>query len=85
MRKIEIIVPSLFNTYEKPTEPNNYSVYIPKNESEECEIYIGEKWFKIIHIVQDKTKQSELDEDKVVSDKEYELIKAIRKYREEES
>ena len=80
----ELIVPFLFNTYERPNKPNNYSVYIPKNEEDKCQIYINGKWFIFVATTVDETKQEELDEYKIVNEKEYNLIKAIREYMNKE-
>lgn len=84
MSKAEIIVPFLYNTYERPENPNNYSVYIPKNDTDKCQIYIDKKWFTFVAATIDETKQEELDENKMVTDKEYNLIKAIREYFKED-
>lgn len=89
MSKAEIILPFLFNTYEKPNNPNNYSVYIPRSKTGECQIYINKKWFTfaVINIDDDKKDEEveeKITESKEVSDKEYYLIKAIREYMEED-
>ena len=70
----------MFNTYEKPNNLNNYSVYIPKNETNECQIYINKKWFTFgaINIDEDKEDEEKFAENKEINDKEYNLIKEIR-------
>lgn len=92
MSKAEIILPFLFNTYEKPNNPNNYSVYIPRSKTGKCQIYINKKWFTFAVTNIDDDKKDEEDEEveekftesKEVSDKEYNLIKAIREYMKED-
>ncbi len=78
----EIVVPQLFNTCKRPEKPNNYSVYIPKNDIDECQIYINGKWFTFKAITVDKTEENK--EEKTVTDKEYKLIEAIRNLINEE-
>lgn len=79
----EIVLPGLYNTPSKPKseEINNYSVWIPSIEcEEEAQICINGKWhiFGVVSIIKDEKKVKE------ISDKEYNLIKAIREYMEEE-
>lgn len=89
MSKAEIVAPFLYNTCEKPNNPNNYSVWIPRNDDNKCQIYIDRKWFTfaVINIDDDKKDEEveeKITESKEVSDKEYYLIKAIREYMEED-
>lgn len=84
LKHLEIVLPSLYNTPSKPKseEINNYSVWIPSIEcEEEPQICINGKWhmFGAIKIIKGES------EDKQISDKEYNLIKAIREYIEEEN
>lgn len=88
MQLKEIILPRLFNTYNKPENPNNYTVWIPKHDDGKCEIYIDKKWYEFIKIEIEPTKtETETEEEKdnkVITDKEYNLIKAIREYIKKE-
>lgn len=84
----EIIVPTLYNTYEKPKEPNNYSVWInrePKNF--QCSVYINGKWFEIFIIKQDELKAEDIkaedinaQNEYVIDEKDYKFLKAIKDY-----
>lgn len=79
---MSLFLPILYNTYELPENPNEYSVYIPKKAKhiDDFKIYVDGKWRSFATFKEDKTKQEDLNEEKVVSDKEYNLIKAIREY-----
>lgn len=79
----EIIIPTLFNTYDRPKEVNNYSCWIDRHvNSNKCQIYINGKWFEFIRMVQDDLKPE--DEIKIygytVSKKEYEFLNSFKKF-----
>lgn len=79
----EIVIPTLYNTYEKPENPNNYSVWINrKPKSFECCIYINGKWFEIIKTVQDELTGEDFNSQKeyTVSKKDYKFLEAIKEY-----
>lgn len=76
--KFEIVLPGLYNTSLKPEEKriNNYSVWVPNVLTDEKpQIYINGKWFEFGEIIIQKTKKNS---EKSISDKEYNLLKAIR-------
>lgn len=80
---MHLFVPILYIAYELPKNPNEYSVYIPKDgNGNKAQIYVNGIWRPFATIKIDETKQEELEENKVVSDKEYNLIKAIREIYE---
>lgn len=82
--KFEIVLPGLYNTSSKPDEKtiNNYSVWVPNTLTEEKpQIYINGKWFNFGEVIILKEKE---EQEKRISNKEYNLLKAIRKFIEEE-
>lgn len=81
-QSFEIVVPILYNTYERPINVNNYSVWIPRVNDSNPEIFIDNKWFNYITIVQDDLKEE--DKETIISDKEYNIIQALREYIKEE-
>lgn len=83
MNNIEIVLPTLYNTNEKPKDPSNYSVWIPLNvDGAYSQIYIGNKWFNFIRIVQDERIDNE-NNNKDISDLEFNIIKLLREYIKE--
>lgn len=83
MNNIEIVLPTLYNTNEKPKDPSNYSVWIPLNvDGAYSQIYIGNKWFNFISIVQDEKINNKSD-NKYVSNLEFNIIKSLREYIKE--
>lgn len=79
----EIVVPSLYNTYKKPEEPNNYSVWINRNPKDfQCSIYINGKWFEIFDMKQDELKAEDINNQNeyVIDEKDYKFLKAIKDY-----
>lgn len=82
-KDFKIIVPMLYNTYEKPTNVNNYSVWIARDNDNKPEIFIDNKWFTFVTIVQDNLKE-EIERPNL-SDKEYAIIKALKEYIKEET
>lgn len=78
-----IIVPILYNTYDRPTNVNNYSVWIARGNDSEPEIFIDNKWFTFVTIVKDNLKE-EIERPNL-SDKEYAIIKALKEYIKEET
>ena len=79
----EIVVPTLYNTYEKPKEPNNYSVWINRQpENFQCSVYIKGKWFEIFSIKQDELKEEDINfqNEYVIDEKDYKFLKAIKDY-----
>lgn len=84
IHKFEIVLPGLYNTPSKPEEKtiNNYSVWIPNTLTEEKpQIYINGKWFNFGEVIILKEKE---EQEKRISNKEYNLLKAIREFIEEE-
>lgn len=82
-KDFEIIVPILYNTYEKPKNVNNYSVWIARGNDNKPEIFIDNKWFTFVTVVQDNLKEEV--ERPNLSDKEYAIIKALKEYIKEET
>lgn len=79
----EIIIPTLYNTYEKPKKPNNYSVWISRNPKKfQCSIYIKDSWFGFMHTVQDELRTEDIDSENeyVIDEKDYKFLKAIKDY-----
>ena len=79
----EIILPTLYNTYEKPKEPNNYSVWINRNPKNfQCFVYINGKWFEFFDIKQDELKAEDMNPENeyVIDEKDYKFLKAIKDY-----
>ena len=79
----EIVVPELYITYEKPKQPNNYSVWInrkPKNFK--CSVYINGKWFEVFSIKEDALREEDIysQNEYVVDKKDYKFLKAIKEY-----
>ena len=84
-RKTNLFIPTLYVAYELPQNPNEYSVYIPYNDNSiKPQIYINGEWkpFAVTQI--DEPKEKDTGENRAISDKEYNLIKAIREYMKEE-
>lgn len=84
IHKFETVLPGLYNTSSKPEEKtiNNYSVWIPNTLTEEKpQIYINGKWFDFREVIILKEKE---EQEKRISNKEYNLLKAIREFIEEE-
>lgn len=77
MNKPEIVAPFLYNTHEKPENPNNYSVWIPLVATESPQIYIRKKWFTFVAITRDEYVENK---NKEVSDLEFNIIKLLREY-----
>lgn len=81
MNKIKIVLPILYNTEERPENVNDYAVWIPINNTEMCQIYINGRWSNFVEMV---IEESNNNNEKIVSDKEYKLIEAIREFMREE-
>lgn len=78
-KKFEIVCPFFYNTPSKPDEKeiNNYSVWVPSTvTNEKIQIYINGKWFEFGKVVIFKEQKKE----KNISDKEYNLLKAIKEF-----
>ena len=79
----EIVIPTLYNTYDKPENPNNYSVWVSRKPKyfKGC-IYIDGKWFEVINVVQDELTDEDFNSQKefTVSKREYKLLEAIKEY-----
>lgn len=82
MSKLEIIAPFLYNTYERPDSPDNYSVWIPLKE-ERSQIYINNKWYTFVATTQDELCEEDCKDNKEISDLEFNIIKSLRDYVQE--
>ena len=82
MNKFKIVAPILYNTYKRPDNPNNYSVWIPLGE-EKPQIYIDNKWLTFVATTQDELYEENCKEDKEISDLKFNIIKSLKDYVKE--